>query len=66
MHVIEEVTAHQAVPASPEDIDARTSGDDETYSVSVAVEKTLQQSLPLRVFVQFVERSDWSFCSENI
>jgi len=66
MHPIKKVTPHQAVAASPEFVDARTSCDDESHSVAVAIKKALQQGLPLGVLVQLVERGDWQLGSKDI
>ena len=55
MHAVKQVASHQAVAAPAENIQPRTPGHEQPHPVAVGVEEALEQRLPFRVLVQFVE-----------
>ena len=60
VHVVEEVTPHQAVAAALVDVEPRAAGDDKAHAVFVEIEEPLEKRLPAHELVNLVKRDDCS------
>ena len=58
VHVVEEVSSHQAVAAALVDVEPCAAGDDKAHAVFVEIEETLKERLPTDELVNFVKRDD--------
>ena len=58
VHVVEEVSSHQAVAAAFVDVEPCAAGDDEVHAVFVEIEETLKERLPTDKLVNLVKRDD--------
>ena len=61
MHAVDEIPSHQTVASLTKYVESRASRHDQMNSVTVGVEKALEQRLPLPVFVEFAEQCDRRF-----
>ena len=58
VHVVEEVSSHQAVAAAFVDVEPCAAGDDKMHTVFVEIEETLKKRLPTDELVNLVKRDD--------
>ena len=58
VHVVEEVSSHQAVAAAFVDVEPCAAGDDKAHAVFVEIEETLKERLPTDKLVNLVKRDD--------
>ena len=58
VHVVEEVSSHQAVTAAFVDVEPCAAGDDKMHTVFVEIEETLEKRLPTDELVNLVKRDD--------